>query len=199
MLKPENLRSLSREIDIKLCQNYTITYICKILYKIRNIKQIIFSKYATNLKTTISQRSLRNSGVLLLLFEFNNFSFLIKIIDNIFWRLEHVTRTPTNGSAVLLSCVSIITWPVYCIAIWGSFGHVIRTYILHIYVFHTILFLFLETGTSDRCLIGLVQLLRFSAFSLYTPFNFSFTILLNCRKILIDFCVRACNLLFLAL
>ena len=35
---------LFREIDIKLCQNYNKTYICKILYKIRNIKQIIFKK-----------------------------------------------------------------------------------------------------------------------------------------------------------
>ena len=41
---------LSREIDIKLCQNYTKTYIHEILYKIRTVKQIIFSKYATNLK-----------------------------------------------------------------------------------------------------------------------------------------------------
>ena len=47
---------LSREIDIKLCQNYTKTYKYKILYKIRSIKQIIFNKYATNLKTTIYPR-----------------------------------------------------------------------------------------------------------------------------------------------
>ena len=31
---------LSREIDIKLSQNYTKTYLCKILYKICNIKHI---------------------------------------------------------------------------------------------------------------------------------------------------------------
>ena len=31
---------LSREIDIKLCQNYTKTGICKILYKIRSIKHV---------------------------------------------------------------------------------------------------------------------------------------------------------------
>ena len=40
---------LSREIDIKLCQNYTKSYI----YQIRSIKQTIFNKYATNLKTTM--------------------------------------------------------------------------------------------------------------------------------------------------
>ena len=39
------------------------------------LEQIIFSKYATNLKTTISKRSLRHLGLLLLLLEFNNFSF----------------------------------------------------------------------------------------------------------------------------
>jgi len=42
---------LSREIDIKMCQNYTKTHKCKIWYKILNFKQIILSKYATNLKT----------------------------------------------------------------------------------------------------------------------------------------------------
>ena len=41
---------MSREIDIKLCQNYTKTHICEIWYKILSFKQIIFSKYATNLK-----------------------------------------------------------------------------------------------------------------------------------------------------
>ena len=76
---------LSRKIDIKLFKKYTKTYICKFLYKIRSIKQIIFNKYATNLKTTISLRSLRNSSLLLLFFDYNNFSFLIDIIDNIIY------------------------------------------------------------------------------------------------------------------
>ena len=42
---------------------------------------MIFSKYATNLKTTNSQRSPRNLGLLLLLFEFNTNSLLTDIID----------------------------------------------------------------------------------------------------------------------
>ena len=75
--------SLSREVDIKLCQNCMKIYMYKILYKDSRFKQIIFSKYTTILKTTITQRSLRNSGLLLILFEFNSFSFLIDIIDNI--------------------------------------------------------------------------------------------------------------------
>ena len=36
---------LSREIDLKLCQIYSKTYVCKIWYKILSCKQIIFSKY----------------------------------------------------------------------------------------------------------------------------------------------------------
>ena len=57
---------LSREIDIKLCQVYTKIDPYKILYKNSRFKRIIFSKYTTNLNTTISQRSLRNLGLLLL-------------------------------------------------------------------------------------------------------------------------------------
>ena len=54
---------LSREIDIKLFQNYTKTYIYQILYKSCSIKQIIFNIYATNLKTTIPQEpeAIRNN------------------------------------------------------------------------------------------------------------------------------------------
>ena len=52
------------------------------LYKNSRFKKILFNKYATNLKTTISQRSLRSLGFLLILFECNNFSFLTDMIDN---------------------------------------------------------------------------------------------------------------------
>ena len=111
-MKPENLRRqtmpirqsyvLSREIDIKLCQMYTKIHIYAILYKSCRIKQIIFNKYATNLKTTISDRSLRILGLLLFYFV-----FLIDIIDNIItnspYNPYYVTRTLANGSAVSLS------------------------------------------------------------------------------------------------
>ena len=111
-MKPENLRRqtmpirqsyvLSREIDIKLCQIYTKIHIYAILYKSCRIKQIIFNKYATNLKTTISDRCLRILGLLLFYFV-----FLIDIIDNIItnspYNPYYVTRTLANGSAVSLS------------------------------------------------------------------------------------------------
>ena len=125
-------------------------------------------------------------------------------------RLEHVTRTPTNGSAVLLSCVSVcITWPVYCTANVGSSGHMIRTYIfINVELTSTFLLLvhhhhrilkeyftyirfsiiltiglcqFLETGTSDRCLIGIIQLMRFSDFCIF-PFSSFLYSSFNCQK-----------------
>ena len=80
-LKPRHVRSwsrpirrvllkfLSREIDLKMRQIYTKISMYKILYKNRRFKLIIFSKYATNLKTTISQKSLVNLGLLLLLYK----------------------------------------------------------------------------------------------------------------------------------
>ena len=52
---------LIREIDIKLYQNYTKSY--EILYKIFDIKQIIFNKYAKNMKMNISHGSLRISDL----------------------------------------------------------------------------------------------------------------------------------------
>ena len=47
-------------------------------------------------------------------------------------------------------------------------------YIVFVY-FDPVLYQFLETGTSDRCLICIVQCLRFSGFILYS-FHFSFTV-----------------------
>ena len=120
-MKPGNLRrctihirhltdvNLSREIYIKLCQNYTNTYIYQILYKSCSIKQTIFNKYETNLKTTISQKSLRILDLPLSSF-FSFFAILIDIIDDIFtyclYSPYYVTRTSTNGGAVSLSHVS---------------------------------------------------------------------------------------------
>ena len=72
-MKPENLSRwmiqirllsdvlMSLVIDIRLCQIYTKIHIHGILYQSCSIKEIIFNKYATNLKTTISHRSLRIS------------------------------------------------------------------------------------------------------------------------------------------
>ena len=46
---------LYREIDTKTVSKYTNISIYKILYKSNRFKQIIFSKYANNLKTIISR------------------------------------------------------------------------------------------------------------------------------------------------
>ena len=106
---------LSREIDIKLCQNYTKTYLCKILYKICSIKQIIFNNYATNLKMTISQRSLRISGLRLLLFIFKNFSIFIDIINIIHTSGScHQNSDQWRCSVICLASLYHVTSVLHC-------------------------------------------------------------------------------------
>ena len=73
---------LSREIGIKMCQNYTKIHLYTILYKSSRFKQIIFSKLATNLKTIISHINI---------FTFSQYS------------PYYVTRISANGSAVYWS------------------------------------------------------------------------------------------------
>jgi len=70
-----NSQFLSREIDIQLFQIYTKINMYIILYKSSGFKKIKFSKYATNEKTTIFQRSLKKSGLLLLFFDLIIFHF----------------------------------------------------------------------------------------------------------------------------
>ena len=124
---------LSREIDIKLCQNHTKTYTCKILYKIRSIWQIIFNKYVTYLKTTISRRSLRNSGLLLLLFEFNNFSFLIDIFDNIIYTSGSLDQNSNQWQcSIIVKCLRLyhVTSILHCYwrEFWARHTDVYLTY-----------------------------------------------------------------------
>ena len=76
---------LSREIQKKTVSTLYKNLYIPILYKTNKFRRIIFSKYTTNLKTTIAQRSPRNLGALLLSFEFNYFSFLKDIIDKIIY------------------------------------------------------------------------------------------------------------------
>ena len=108
---------LSREIDIKLCQIYTKTCICKSLYNVCIIKQIIFNKPATNLKTTIYRRNLRTSGLLILLFEFNNFSFLKDIIDNIIYTSGSWGENSNQWQcSIIVTCLRLyhVTTILYC-------------------------------------------------------------------------------------
>ena len=82
---------------MKLCQVFTKIHIYPILYKSCSIKQIIYSKYATNLKMTISHRSLRISGLLLSQFFILHFAFSIDVIDNI------ITYSPYSPYYVTLN------------------------------------------------------------------------------------------------
>ena len=62
------------------------------------------------------------------------------------------------------------------------------------YNFDTVLCQFLETGTSDRCLIGIVQLLRFSGFSQYT-LHYTFLLYSPFNVRIIDCCSNSCTVL----
>jgi len=75
---------LSWEVDKKNC----VKFIWKFIYIKFCIKIVgLNSSYSGNIqpiwKQRYLQRNLKNLGLLFLLFEFNNFSFLIDIIDNI--------------------------------------------------------------------------------------------------------------------
>ena len=79
---------LSSEIHIKLRQIYTKISIHQMLYKTSRFKQIIFSKYATNLKVKISQRSISYLGLLLLYYYSHQWECSILVM---WYRRRHMT------------------------------------------------------------------------------------------------------------
>ena len=96
------LMFLSREIDIQLCQMYTKINVYTIFYKSSGFKKIKFSKYATNLKTMISQRKIIvNIGLLLYLL----FLFLIDFIHNIIY-----TSVLLDQKFHQWQCSKVVTW-----------------------------------------------------------------------------------------
>jgi len=90
---------VSRNRYKTLSKSYENLYI--ILYKSSRFKQIIFSKYGNNLKTIISHRNLRISGLLPLYF----FCILIDIIDNIIYK--SVLRLKNSRQC---QCSILVTW-----------------------------------------------------------------------------------------
>ena len=73
-----------------------------------------------------------------------------------------MTRTPTNGNGV--------SFPFH---VSPSVSRILESYTKFTYMFwysfNNVLYQSLETGTADRTLIGLDQLLQYSGFSLYLP------------------------------
>ena len=87
---------LSREIDIKLCQNY-IKFCIHFVVLTDHIQQIC--NQSENYYIPQEPENLRFAPVIKLN---SYFAFLIDIIDNIitYYSPYYVTRTSTNGSAV---------------------------------------------------------------------------------------------------
>jgi len=140
----------------KWCQNYTTTYICKILYKICSIKQIRNQSENNNIP-----EDLRNSTLLLLFFEFHISSFLY-IIDNIIYASGTYHQNSNQWQcSIIIMCLRPyhVTNILHCH--WREFwSRDTDVYILHIYVlnnFDTVLW-------QDLQMSGIVQLLRFSGF-----------------------------------
>ena len=82
-------------------QNFSILMVQKTFLGVITLLIIVLNRfYATNMYTTLKttiylQSNLRNSGLLLLLlFEFHNFSFLIDKIDNIIYTSHQLTELP---------------------------------------------------------------------------------------------------------
>jgi len=170
---------LSPEIDIKLLKKV----IPKRIY-VRFCKRFVvlnrfFNKCANNLKTTISQRSLRNSSLLLLLFEFNNFLFLIDIIDNIIYTSGTCDLNSNQWQcSIIVTCVRLypVTSILHCHwrEFWSRDTDVYFTYIRVGIILTQVYVNFSRQELQIDVFTGIVHLLKFSGFSLYS-FQFSFT------------------------
>ena len=143
------------------------------MYKICRIKR----SFSTNLKTRISQRSLRNSSLLLLLFEFNNFSFLIDI-DNIIYTSGtcHHNSNQRQCSINVTCLPSALRHQYTALSLEGVLvTWYKRISYIHMfwYNFVTVLCKFVEIGTLLRCIIVLFNAEDSQVSSLYiAPFIF---------------------------
>ena len=164
---------LSREIDIKLCKNDTKKYICKILYKSYSINR----SYSTNTQPIWKRgytRGARNSGLLLF---YLNLIILIDIIDNIIYTSGPCHQHSNQWQcSIVVTCLRTVSCDQYtALSLEGIlvtwYGHIYYMYTFW-YNFDTVLYQFLKTGTSHKCLLCIVQVLRFSGVSIYTPFIF---------------------------
>ena len=138
-MKPKHLRSWLRHIrvlsDVPISRHWykTVSKFC--------LRFVVLNRsYSTNTqpiwKQLYPRRSLRNSSLLLLVLECNNFSFLTDTIDNIIYACGTCHQNFNQWQcSIIVTCLSLcITWPVYITAIGGSSGQVMRTHILHMYV-----------------------------------------------------------------
>ena len=78
------------------------------------------------MRTTIFRRRLTNLGLLLLLFEFINFSFLIKIIDNIInTSISHAQNSHQWQCSIFVTCFRLyhVTSKLHCLW-WKCWSHV---------------------------------------------------------------------------
>ena len=109
---------------------YKNSYMCALESK---FKQIIFTKYGTNLKITITQSCLKILGMLLLKFEYNTYLFSIDIIS-----FKLVSSVSVDQSFHLWQC-----------SIWLRGSSTIARIFEFLNNFDRVFNKLLKTGTSD--------------------------------------------------
>ena len=140
-LTPENFRSWLRYIWC-FCLEKLIKYCVNIIPKQIQIRLcvrfvVLKRSYSANTQPIWKQRYPRGAKVTyvcLLLFEFNNFSFLIGIIDNIMYASGTCHQNSNQWQcSIIVTCLRLYH-ETSILPIGESSGHVIRTFILHIYI-----------------------------------------------------------------
>ena len=95
------------------------------------------------------------------------FSFFKDIIDNIIYTSGSCHQNSNKWQcSIIVTCLRLyhVTSILHCH--WKKFW-TLDTDVYLTYIRFGIILTLLETGTLDRCLIGIVQILRFSGFILY--------------------------------
>ena len=130
----------------------------------------------TSLKTTISQRNLSNLGLLLLLLEFNNFLFLIDIIDNII--ITSVSRDQNSHQWQFSLVVTCLFWDIVVLRLVAYLLNIIYLNLiflfkmLYMYIFVYIWHSFISISQNRNI---------YTTFYFYFIFYFSFTVPLNLK------------------
>ena len=143
-------------------------------FLILSISFFLFTALICNQQIQNNQYSQRKTDKdfrcsILNIFDISNFDFIDLTIEFKNSKFTTVSFQPLSlsGDFRLYHVTSIL----HCH--WKEFWSRDTDVYMFWYYFDIVVCQFLETGTPDRFLIGIVQLLRFS---LYTPFHFFFTV-----------------------
>ena len=150
------LMFLSVEIDIKMRQNYTKTYICKICIRF----VVLHRLYSVNKQLIWKQRYPRGA-------------WEVQVCSYYYSSATCHQNSNQWQCSIFVNCLLLYPVTIILHCHWREFWSRDTFW----YYFDTVFCQFLKTGRSDKCFTGIVQLLRFSGFSLY-PLSFTVPIML---------------------